>query len=233
MKKKNFVIIAHPRSGSNLLVSLLRSHPEINCKGELFNRINLVECDKLFQDYQRIDSVLIKTKGFKMPFSFRSSNKNNIWEKVKSDESFKIIHLSRSNLLRAYVSMKIASKTKSWFGNKDNNKSVVDKQCILDAQECVSWINNTTRRQKKIEYDFRYHHSYALTYENLMLNKNTIKDLLHFLDVDTHVDLSTKLEKQNKEPISKLIINYEEFRNGIQNSVWSDFLGEDQDLEFK
>ena len=36
--QKKFVLFFRPRSGSNLLVSLLNAHPDIHCDGEIFVR---------------------------------------------------------------------------------------------------------------------------------------------------------------------------------------------------
>ncbi|NPD47861.1 hypothetical protein [Lentimicrobium sp. S6] len=186
-----------------------------------------------FQEKYLSDGSISNTvDGFKMPYVFRNSSKNNIWNEVNRNTHFKVIHLSRANLLRAYVSNEIAIKTKYWFGNETSHVNLEDKKCVLDTKDCLRWINNSLRNQKKIEYEFRYHQSLTLTYENLLLNKDKTGEVLGFLGVDPSVKISSQFKKQNKESLSDLIKNYEEFKKGILNSTGTEFLDEKQELEF-
>lgn len=232
MSITNFIITYHDRSGSHLLVSLLNSHPEVYCEGEVFNKLNETECNLYFQKYLNSEQRRNKTKGFKMPYSFQTSRRNNIWHKSKGNTQFKIIHLSRSNLLRAYISNEIAKKTAVWYGGRSKQPNLNEKIIKLNAKDCLLWINSTLRQQKKSEYDFRHHISFTLTYENFLFDDNKINELFKFLGVDPNHKASTPLKKQNPEPLNQLISNYEEFKNDFENSEWADFLDEDQANEF-
>ena len=50
---KPFIILSRSRTGSNLLVSLLNSHPQIFCEGEIFGRLGV----------RSVDSVLARAFG--------------------------------------------------------------------------------------------------------------------------------------------------------------------------
>ncbi len=229
MSKSNFIIITHPRSGAHLIISLLNSHPEIECVDEVFNKLNADECNLHYQKYLNSEQNITQIKGFKIPYHFWNTKKNDIWIKAKNNPEFKIIHLSRSNLIRAYVSYEIAEKTKVWYGKKEQPK-LIDKKIIIDPKHCLQWMNQTIHQQKISEYEFRYHISFTLTYENFLFDNNKSIEMLKFLDVDTHHQLTTRMKKQNPEPLHQLIINYDEFENSIRKSRWSVFLDDDNSL---
>lgn len=226
MSKSNFIIITHPRSGAHLLISLLNSHPNIESNDEVFNKLNVDECKLLYNEYLDTDKDSTNLKGFKIPYNYYDSKKNDIWDKAKKNADFKIIHLHRANLLRAYVSNEIAKKTETWYGT-NNQPNLNDKRIKIEVTDCLKWINNTVNKQIISEFDFRHHKSFTLTYENFLFDKNKINDLYRFLDVDPNHTPDTPMKKQNPEPLEQLIINYKEFEESFLNSRWSAFLHDD------
>ncbi len=83
MKNSNFVLLAHARSGSHMIVSLLNSHPQIECKAEVFNRLEEEECNLEYQKFIGSENDQSIIKGFKMPYHMQYLKRNTIWNKVK------------------------------------------------------------------------------------------------------------------------------------------------------
>lgn len=223
MAKTNYIIITHARSGSHMIGSYLDSHPEISFKDDVFNSVNQMECDNRYRDYlsQTGDADIIK--GFRIPYRKMNSNNNDIWQKIVSNKQFKIIHWQRSNLLRTYISWAIAKKTKAWMGNK-TQPELDEKRISLKFSEFEKWITKIITLQQKSEYEFRNHVSFTVCYEDFLADKNKMKEILHFLEVDPDVALITEFRKQNPEPLDQLIINYDEFAASFQNTKWAAFL---------
>jgi len=123
-----FVIIGSQRTGSNHLVSLLNSHPEIVCYGELFrNRYDILKnIPKISENYSDINyrksnfiSLLhyldqlnyCKTWGFKI----FPEHSQKIIENLIQKNKFKIVLLQRENILAQYSSLKIVKEQKLFF----------------------------------------------------------------------------------------------------------------------
>lgn len=223
MKKTNFVIVAHARSGSHMIDSLLNSHPNIQCDGGKFNKKNQTETDLLYPFYA---SAPIKPEiivGFKLSYPLRDGKTNDIWSKIIKNRQFKVIHWYRSNLLRAYVSREIAKKTEKWMG-RGEQPGLSDKKIIIDMNQCMRWINTLSNLHTLIQYEFRHHLCFNVSYENFLFDKNKAIEISTFLGVDSGFQLSTNLVKQNPEPLDQLIINYDEFATSFQTTKWATFL---------
>lgn len=223
MKKTNFVIVAHARSGSHMINSLLNSHPDIRSNGEKFNLVNQEECDLLFSEYATIPDKTEKILGFKLAYQLRTNKRNDIWSKILKNNQFKVIHWYRSNLLRVYVSREIATKTEKWMG-RGEQPGLSDKKIMVDMDQCMRWINKMSHLHTLIQFDFRHHLCFSVSYENFLFDKNKAIEILNFLGVDSTIQLSTDLIRQNPEPLDQLIINYHEFAAAFQKTKWSVFL---------
>lgn len=63
---KKFIIITRSRTGSNLLISLLNNHPEIEAHGEIFRRLNGKTPKEIMANYFSQKPNRIKYVGFKI-----------------------------------------------------------------------------------------------------------------------------------------------------------------------
>jgi LPS sulfotransferase NodH len=223
MKKTNFVIVAHARSGSHMIDSLLNSHPCIISNGEKFNGINQADCDLLFRKYAANPDESDTILGFKLAYQLRNNKKNDIWKKVTNNNHFKVLFWYRANLLRAYVSREIASKTNKWMG-RGEQPELSDKRIMIEMDQCIKWINKTSFQHAISRYEFRHHLSISVSYENFLFDKNKAAEILNFLGVDSTIQLSTDLKRQNPEPLDQLIVNYDEFVASFQKTKWAAFL---------
>lgn len=124
-----FVIIAQQRTGSNMLVSALDSHPGVRCLGELFRMgkrpdrgVGLVvsELDEIYHDesYQvkhwrdYLDAVVdaagpVDAVGFKIMLN----QDGDVMQALVRDPGYRKIFLNRENVLSVYSSHKIAKET--------------------------------------------------------------------------------------------------------------------------
>ncbi len=223
MKTSNFVIVAHARSGSHMIDSMLNSHPCIKSDGEKFNLVNQEECDLLFTEYVTMPDKTETILGFKLAYQLRTNKRNDIWSKVLNNKQIKIIHWYRTNLLRAYVSWVIATNTDKWKA-ADRQPELSEKKIMIDQDQCIKWLNKTSFQHAISQYEFRHHLCFNVSYENFLFDKNKATEILNFLGVDSSFQLSTDLVRQNPEPLDQLIINYDEFAPSFQKTKWATFL---------
>ncbi len=248
---QKFLILCHPRTGSNFLVSLLESHPQIRAFGEVFTEDNniywgysgyrspqilqlrydepIAFVDKLV--YRHFPPI-VKAVGFKL-FYFHPKHEHQkiVWQYLKEIENLKIIHLTRKNILHTYVSHEIAFRTDRWTllaDDKDDRNRYLSEPIILDYQECLDKFKKI--RSWETEYsnffDLPTQGYYNLVYEELVSNlERETNRLQEFLGVQKHL-LNPKTKKRNQKPIREIVANYDRLKEQFQNSCWSEFFDE-------
>jgi hypothetical protein len=132
--QKRFVVLAMPRTGSNMLVSLLDTHPEIDCFGELMRATpgwmlrqgyrgalcNLEHVDPKYRDdavrfanpRAFVDEVIAKraTKPI-VGFKLMLTQHPQFMDELIADTDYAKVLLYRANPLAAYSSGQIAKVT--------------------------------------------------------------------------------------------------------------------------
>jgi LPS sulfotransferase NodH len=243
-----FVVLTQARTGSNMLVSMLDNHPEIRCIGEVFNPHSTFGYEnwlrksplrQITNSYMRdycvekyLDSLFaLKTKdntravGFKViyPGQFdRWSNFRYYWQTY----DFKIISLVRHNLLRKYLSSKIANLEDVWSAQADRGKIVSVKVDVGDLKREIARMDTIYRLIDTLTIEFR---GIQVSYEELSTSRESVmKAILQFLeikefDADT---LKARTAKQNPYRLDELIENYDEVRSVLRNTQHEWFLEE-------
>ena len=226
MDYKKFVVITHSRTGSNLLISLLNDHPCIEAYGEIFRRLNKSSCKKIWHNTFNKKSKSIEYAGFKL-FYYHPLDRDDleVWSFIERDTSIKIIYLRRQNMLRSFVSRKIAEKTNSWrLKNSDSGLKVADKKVDLSFEECLEEFEQIRLWQDRTMQTYRFHESIQLTYEELVNHRDDVLNrVFEFLNVPV-VPVKSKYKKQNQENLSDLIANYDEIYNSLSQTKWNSFL---------
>lgn len=234
------MVLTKPRTGSNLLVNSLQTHPGMKVFGELFRggadeatkEAILDSVDGYFSEriFKRYDKS-IKAVGFKIFYHHPVyDHSGKVWNYLLNREDLRVIHLRRANLLRALVSMKIAEKTDVWKVSREQSEPV-DKSIKLTAQECLEDFCKT--RQWEIEANEKFSNSpvLELTYEDLTSDyQSQMRDVQAFLGVEP-AELHPLSSKQNPEALADLIVNYAELKDHFSGTEWAMFFDEDESTE--
>ena len=110
-----FVIIARSRTGSNMLVSYLSSHPNTNVSGEVFARIRGKSEASTWRNIFCRHRPDIAAVGFKIFYYHPlDSSSRLVWKWIEGDTRMRVIHLTRNNILRTLLSRKISELTDIW-----------------------------------------------------------------------------------------------------------------------
>jgi LPS sulfotransferase NodH len=234
-KYTKFIVLTKPRTGSNLLVNSLQTHPEMKVFGELFRggadeatkKAILASVDGYFSErvFRRYDKS-IKAVGFKIFYHHPVyDHSGKVWDYLLNCKDLRVIHLRRENLLRALVSMKIAEKTDVWKVSQEQSESV-DKRIQLSVQECLDVFCKTRQWENEANEKFANNPVMELTYEQLTSDyQRKMRDVQKFLGVKP-ADLHPLSSKQNPEALADLIVNYSDLEDHFAGTDWEIFFNE-------
>jgi len=226
---KNFVIFAHPRSGSTSLARVLGESPDVKLAIEPFHpdyiKWNPKEKNysKFIKDKKTLKLALkeiftkynaIKILDYQLP--------SKLYYSLLSDKNLNIILLRRKKLLDAAISNAVGEQTRKW--QKSEYKSGSVKLKPLNIKKLKSWIKYVGELLAKYLKFLQEHRSgdfMLLTYENLYSkslyrNKKTLGKICKFLEIRLPPDSAIKNymlptnAKINYRNIYRRIPNYEE-----------------------
>lgn len=252
---KKFMVLSTQRSGTNLLVNLLRSHSNIVCYTEVFKENNRplwcfqkmdMKTYRLSQKYPveylnhfffRNYSDNVKAVGFKYMYNQLSTQKFKKVVKSFDKEKDFIVHLKRKNKLRAFLSLKLMEEngistkliSENEFGKFQNKKPSGRenfKSIYIDSSELKTYINKMSDSERLHDELIKYQNHIVLFYEELL--KEMIKTTNQII---TNIGLSVEEfiilnEKQNTRLLSESILNYAELKKDFAKTEYATFFDE-------
>lgn len=221
---KRFIVLSRSRTGSNLLISLLNSHPHIHTEGEIFRNLNGKNYKKVLAKAFGKRPYQIKAKGFKIFYYHPQDDSScEIWDELQSLEDLHIIHLKRRNILRTLLSRKIAGIQDVWSVNSNQRQHKLNKKNVsvsFTVDELNKGFKQTKEWEKAGDKIFRDHPLLPIDYEELVNDrKNTLRKVVGFLGVE-YIQLKTGLKKQNTKGLRETITNYDELKSAFFQTEW-------------
>ena len=223
-----FVIVSQARSGSNLLVSLLGSHPHVEASGELLKRLHGADVATRVAEIYGPKPRRIRAAGFKCfyyhPLDDRAAP---MWERLLEVPDLHLVHLQRRNVLRTVTSRKLASLTGAWLARgAEARAGVATKPTITFTPEelrtafeqCDRWVAECELRTG----DRPLH---EVAYEDLASDPACIEGVMRFLAVEPRPG-HTRLLRQNPEPLSQLIEDFDGLRRAFEGTRWSRYFSD-------
>ncbi len=221
-----FIVLTRSRTGSNLLISLLDSHPNIKAEGERLRRLNGENCKTVLSKVFSKQPYDIKAKGFKI-FYYHPMDNNpcDIWKELKSMNGLYVIHLKRENILRTLISRKIAGIQDVWLirSDQDSNAHREDVTVSFTVGELHEEFQKTKNWEEDGENNFRNHPLLSVSYEDLVSERlSTFRKVTKFLGVP-FAEPKSELKKQNTNSMRALIENYDELKSAFAKTKWAHF----------
>ena len=220
----SFFIFAEPRSGSNHLVSLLDSHPEITCHGEIFrpkftpskkidSALKKWDCHqrRLYEPLKFLDEIKnVSTQnclvGFKL---FRPHLPSPKIELLTND--LRVIHLERDNLLARYSSLLTAKKSGS--GRLEISEPRMNVKVNFRKRSFLQYVKRQTTEKKHIREEIRKipnSNLFSVKYNELNVGL-THQKILEFLGIqNTSFNLISNQAKRNQHDMLERFNNREE-----------------------
>ena len=242
LKDSSFIISCAARTGSTMLVHMLRSNPEIMCHGEVFNYRNIgglmgsynslresAEHDKALLDLYRKDpntflyKVVFDTQdkriaGFKIKTDeIFSRPYSRLRRLLKKDTDIKVLHLYRADLIGQFVSLKVVhDQTGVTLIHSDEQRPTV-KPFTADAREFQAFLKDVFRREQKSLDLYGAHRSFTISYEEAVkADPAKLQNMQLFLGVNPK-PLETTTVKILNHPTSETLLNYQEIKEIYQD----------------
>jgi LPS sulfotransferase NodH len=222
-----FIVLSRSRTGSNLIVSLLASHPQIDAEGEILNRLRGRNPGDVLDRTFGPQPFFVRAKGFKIfyyhPLDGRSEE---VWERLTSMPELAVIHLRRWNVLRTVVSRRIAGDRDEWLTRGEPTIATEAKAVTIGPEELERAFRQTRAWESEGERRFAGHRVFPLWYEGLVADiPGTFAEITAFLGV-RYVKPSTDLRRQNPEPLEDLLSNYDELHESMRGTELEAFFTE-------
>lgn len=219
-----FIVLTRSRTGSNLLLSFLNSHPNIFAEGEIFATLHGVD------PLARLRAVFgrqprhIKAKGFKIFYYHPLDAKaDDLWHEIEHMDDIRVVHLTRQNVLRTLLSRKIAGMKESWTGTRFDSADPGSKRVTMTTEELAEGFRQTREWEQSAAMRFRSHPMLQISYEELVRDPGEVfAKLLTFLEVPVSSP-RTALRQQNSESLRELIGNYDQLKKHFVGSRWQPY----------
>ena len=228
---RKFIVLGTHRTGSNLLLSLLNSHPNVVVQGEIFLRLEGNCYEEVLDDTFGRYAPEVHNVGFKLFYKHPFDDATDgLWKMLGNIRELRVIHLKRRNLLRLALSEKIARKLDWWFVHGSplaRIHKVREKQVRFDVDELTSFFETVERESEERERYFEESPRLSLHYEDLTSRREeTYGKILDFLALPGHLP-GTYMRRQNPEGCRQLIVNFGELRRHFRKTRWAGFFEED------
>lgn len=232
-----FIILAAPRTGSNLLCTLLNSHPEVLCHHELFNPNgifyaldcrdgsldlgSMAERDRVpFGFLQRVweNQRGASCVGFKMT---RGQN-DAVMQHLVGDSGVLKIVLHRKNRLKTFVSELVARQTGQWEAYAWDEVVTDTPKVRVDVESLKAHSDLNERFYDDIRHSLHTKHQACIemSYEDIFSRSEQVR-LLGFLGVEaTEVRLAHSSVKQNDSDLRNLVENFHELELAMEGSEY-------------
>jgi hypothetical protein len=224
---ERFVILAAPRSGSNMLCTMLGSHPSILCHHEIFNpkgiRLALRLRDTGFalgtvEERERdpeafLERVWTTDLGFpRVGFKLTHRQNEPVFRRLLADATVAKVVLKRRNRLKTYVSYRISETIAEWEVyraqdlTRERPRVRVEPRLFLERVAFDDAYHDEIRRAA----EGGGHPWIEVSYERLTFleEQNRILDFLGVAPTSAGLEIGSV--KQNSRDLRDLVENYDE-----------------------
>ena len=243
LRRIRAIVLTTQRSGSTFLVDCLRSHPEIECAGEILNgdpdvprpayrgpfkafvkaaryaRSGAWLADRWIDAFYRRGGARVRCfkamyNQLSRPFAMRYFERNT---------DVRVIHLRRTNLLKVYVSTLLMSKrrfvqaktpTEAVWIRVNPAKAI---ESMRRAREQYEWFERAFERHPRLEVQ------YERLFDGPYLQGDTAREVCSFLDVAS-MRMKSMLVKLNPELLRDMVTNYDELANAVSRTEFRGLL---------
>lgn len=237
IRNDKFMISCNGRSGSSMLSTLLNSHPQVLCHGEILaaphesagpyhdSRKQGSDIDDWLRSYRDTSPEAFlydvcfnpaghQSVGFKFKLEESLSPAYKVFrELLAADKDIKIIHLQRMNILDQYISLQ-ATRKSGVFSIHSRRQRPELSPYVIDIPHLISYVREARQRQEAAFDLFRDHRSLHLTYEELCESRSAASAKVQsFLEV-RRTRLATMMVKVIKKN-TDLVLNLAEVREAL------------------
>ena len=200
-----FAIAYVGRSGSSYLESLLDSHPDAQCKGEIFWSSDLTSGHKNLRDIviDEVHSTVKPASGFK--YGNLHIIKYPYARDILKEFGYRIVWLTRKNRIDQYISMQLAKLNNCWRSDYGNIDVASFRANIADMDRYIRKFEIHDQIISQFADTFQMKKVY---YEDLVAPEGYLSTL-DFLELE-RTQLRSRFKKQRNGSQKDILVNFEE-----------------------
>lgn len=225
---QRFIVLSRSRTGSNMLISFLNSHPNVHTEVGIFGNLNGRSYKDILAKVFGKQPYYIKSKGFKIFYYHpQDDDSGDLWDSLVNMDGLCVIHLKRRNILRVLISRKIAGYEDVWESTSTKGLDARrNKAVTFTVDELEEGFKQTRDWENGGDEKFREHPLLSIYYESLVNDpEGAFSKITDFLGV-RYVPPETKLRRQNPERLRNIVINYDELKLAFTGTEWQTFFDE-------
>ena len=243
-----FLVVCCARTGSNYLIGLLGSHPNVLVPlppGELFAHFALLDAPRarrrpiayLEREVYGSYSPRIRAVGFKLMYhqarcedpaladpellclpKAERARLERIWGYLAARPEIRVIHLTRANPLRSVVSTRVALESGRWVSERGAQGPA--HAVRVEPVDVLLELERTDAQKRRFLDLFGGHPMLDLSYEELTTRTRSASEAVQrFLELPP-ARLSSSLRRQNPFPLRELVLNYADLRAALTGTRW-------------
>lgn len=227
-----FAIVCLGRTGSTHLVSLLDSHPDIRCFGEIFTHHEST-LDEAFVNSPLDDPVEYVTQlsaplseravGFKLPLNSIRAHPGAL--RVLDSDEMGIVRLRRLNLLALLASRRLLASTRV---PQSTHGDYGDATVVLDPKQTLAVFQRMDEHERYLDGLADGKPVFQITYEDLAAGRR-LDEIQSFLGVES-VPLRSMFERVRNRPLSETVENWSEIESALRGTPYERYLEDDLQL---
>lgn len=226
-----FVILTYGRTGSEVLVDLLNKHPDITCKSELLNDMFGTKHFPLTYIEGRARWGWSKAWGFKLKgqhlVEHIAAGKQEAdpatFIRRLHDRGWKIIHLTRKNVIQQAISIMIGEATGKWH-TKQSERPPETHLDYTELMNVVEKIETSLEWEERMLQQFSH---FTLSYEDDLAaperQTESTARIFSFLGLSPR-NVQTDFKRTGSSNLSKYLSNYSEIRDKLLGTKYESFI---------
>lgn len=225
-----FCIFAQGRTGSSLLRSLLNTHPEITCVGEVLGPDPVLFPVRFVERHARLTDT--PAFGFKVKI-YQLTRHQGLADPARfltalTRRGYHLLYLHRRNVLRQAISNSFALAAGRYHlraGEKPDVRAIrVDPDRIL---EVMNRRQEHTELERSVLGDVDAH-TLDLAYEDHLLDpsshQSTVDTIVSFLGLSASVEVTTRFQRIVTGALRERIANFDEVERALAGTPFADMV---------
>jgi LPS sulfotransferase NodH len=240
---QQFCLVSMPRSGSNLLHTLLNSHPTIVCHGELFNNQAIYSALDRWQELSRARQLWSLAYRTTVPIRFLEKHlatASRRWHKataigfklfpyhsrrvlrhVGESKNYRVVYLTRNNPILQYASDRRARQTNTWLSVEKNTARGVLDRVTFSAEDFQRYVSRLRYYDRDVRTTLGNTSILEVAYETL---ERSLTPIQEFLGVHPAATLRTGIQKQHSDDWQDRFTNPDDVMKALSKSEWEIYL---------
>jgi LPS sulfotransferase NodH len=220
----DFVILCMGRTGSSHLRSLLDSHPQIACLGEVLDPRGF-GYDRARGPREYVSTFFkgldARVRGFKLPLDSIIQVPESL--DLVDDPSMRIVRLKRPNYLAHFVSNEMARASGVWHSHDGPAPNL---RLQIPVERCLAWFRDCAYNDRMLDSVAGSSRTFQITYDELR-DGDKLAGLQQFLGVDPQL-LSSRFAKLTERPLEDILINWDDIATALAGTRWEWFLARER-----